>query len=198
MGDWYENIYPLPPNSSFSRKRESRGGVCAAPVTANTSTAQRPKFSYPGVPARAIGTKACPGLRSGMNGSRHRIRHSSDRKHAPYPDTGLESRRGGARPPYNRQQPGSTTIFITFCALRTVMVVPGESRRRTRDITHISPNCVVGEPGVKYRRKLAKGILCSQDYSPSLSSPQSRFRRWPDGLPDARCPKYRERCACLA
>ena len=27
-------------------------------------------------PAWAIGTKACPGLRSGMNGSRHRIRHS--------------------------------------------------------------------------------------------------------------------------
>ncbi len=25
-----------------------------------------------------IGTKACPGLRSGMNGSRHRIRHSGD------------------------------------------------------------------------------------------------------------------------
>ena len=35
-----------------------------------------------------------------MNGSRHRIRHSGDRKHAPHPDTGPESRGEGWHQPH--------------------------------------------------------------------------------------------------
>ena len=64
-----------PIDSSFPRTRESRG-------------------AGGGKTAASLRTKACPGLRSRMNGSRHRIRHSGDRKHAPYPDAGPESRRG--------------------------------------------------------------------------------------------------------
>ena len=64
-----------PPTSSFPRKRESRG-------------------AGGGKTAASLGTKACPGLRSRMNGSRHRIRHSADRRHSRHPDTGPESRRG--------------------------------------------------------------------------------------------------------
>ena len=53
MDDWYENSYPLPPNSSFSRKRESRGEGWHEPHP-NTSNDQV-SFSYLGVPAsRAI------------------------------------------------------------------------------------------------------------------------------------------------
>ena len=51
MGDWYENSYPLPPNSSFSRKRESRGEGWHQPHT-NTSNDQA-SFSYLRVPAPA-------------------------------------------------------------------------------------------------------------------------------------------------
>ncbi len=47
-------------------------------------------------------------------GSRRPPRHSSDQKHAPYPDTGLESRRGGARPPYNRREPGRPQFSISL------------------------------------------------------------------------------------
>ena len=37
MGDCYENSYPLPPNSSFSRKRESRGEVWVVAMTLELS-----------------------------------------------------------------------------------------------------------------------------------------------------------------
>ena len=63
------------PESSFRRRPESRG-------------------AGGGKTAASLRTKARPGLRSRMNGSRHRIRHSADRRHAPYPDAGPESRRG--------------------------------------------------------------------------------------------------------
>ena len=33
MNDWYENNYPLPPNSSFPRRRESRGEVRVVAMT---------------------------------------------------------------------------------------------------------------------------------------------------------------------
>ena len=42
-------------------------------------------------PSRRVAA-ACP------SHSGHPIRHSGDRRHAPYPDTGPESRRGGAKP----------------------------------------------------------------------------------------------------
>ena len=51
VSDWYENSYPLPPNSSFSRKRESRGEGWHQPHP-NTSNDQV-SFSYLGVPAPA-------------------------------------------------------------------------------------------------------------------------------------------------
>ena len=51
MSDCYENSYPLPPNSSFSRKRESRGEGWRQPHP-NTSNDQV-SFSYLGVPAPA-------------------------------------------------------------------------------------------------------------------------------------------------
>ncbi len=51
MSDCYENSYPLPPNSSFSRKRESRGEGWHQPHP-NTSNDQV-SFSYLGVPAPA-------------------------------------------------------------------------------------------------------------------------------------------------
>ena len=51
MRDWYENSYPLPRNSSFSRKRESRGEGWHQPHP-NTSNDQV-SFSYLGVPAPA-------------------------------------------------------------------------------------------------------------------------------------------------
>ena len=63
------------PHSSFRRRPESRG-------------------VGGGKTAASLRTKACPGLRSRMNGSRHRIRHSADRRPAPYPVAGPESRRG--------------------------------------------------------------------------------------------------------
>ena len=56
MGDWYENSYPLPPNSSFSRKRESRGEGWHQPHP-NTSNDQV-SFSYLRVPAPA-GMRDC-------------------------------------------------------------------------------------------------------------------------------------------
>ena len=68
MGDWYENSYPLQPNSSFSRKRESRGEGWHQPRP-NTSNDQA-SFSYLRVrrpPACAIAMKACPGPRSGID-----------------------------------------------------------------------------------------------------------------------------------
>ena len=71
--------------------------------------------------------KACPGLRSGIDrcGSlsfairgipssiRPLIRHSSDRRLAPYPDTGLESRRGGGgKDTIHMQESKRPEIFI--------------------------------------------------------------------------------------
>ena len=51
--------------------------------------------------------------------SRHPSRHSSDQKHAPYPDTGLESRRGGERLDHHTMaKPRCIAIFIPLCGLR--------------------------------------------------------------------------------
>ena len=160
MDDWYENEwFPLPKssfrplNSSFPRRRESRGEGWHQPPP-NTSNDQVP-FSYLGVPAAAgmsdwfenaptrfSSAPTNPSIRHSreggnpegwgegvvtlglvpsqhhtpsrripparlviatkMNGSRHRIGHSGDRKHAPYPDTGPESRgEGWHQPPPN-------------------------------------------------------------------------------------------------
>ena len=90
-----------PPKSSFPRR--------ACPVPRYGAGIQR---GGAGKTAASLGTKACPGLRSGMNRSRHDrlschagvrcnplalvmpappIRHSREEP-APYPDTGPESR----------------------------------------------------------------------------------------------------------
>ena len=119
--DWDENSYPLAPNSLFSRKRESSGGVCTAPVTANTSTAQRPKFSYPGVPARAIAMKACPLTTIRDRPLRqHLIRHSRYPFVIPAPRFVIPAKagiqRGGVAPttPKHFQRP--SLVFIPWCA----------------------------------------------------------------------------------
>ena len=50
------------------------GVGCVAQTTPDPSINQCTQFSYLGVPARAIGTKACPGLRSGINSGTGRRR----------------------------------------------------------------------------------------------------------------------------
>ena len=171
MGNWYENEwFPLPKssfrplNSSFPRRRESRGEGWHQPPP-NTSNDQVP-FSYLGVPAAAgmddwyenaptrfSSAPTNPSIRHSreggnpegwgegvvtlglvpsqhhtpsrripparlviatkMNGSRHRIGHSGDRKHAPYPDTGPESRGEGWHQPH----PNTSNDQVSFSHL---------------------------------------------------------------------------------
>ena len=84
--------------------------------------------------------KACPGLRSGIDRSgslsfairgipssiRPPNRHSGDRRHAPYPDTGagIQKGWGGVRPTRRWKKPTRHPIFILLCGLRRAMVIP--------------------------------------------------------------------------
>ena len=98
MGDWYENSYPLPPNSSFSRKRESRGEGWQ-PTHTQTLPTTRPHFIpwCAGIqPAWAIGTKIV--IRC------HRIRHSRG--------SGNPEGRGGTN--HTQTLPTTRSHFHTF------------------------------------------------------------------------------------
>ena len=71
------HFHPLMrPSQGHGDSRESRnpGVVYRLQMTRKHLHQSTPRFSYlgaPAAPAWAIGTKACPGLRSGMDGSRH-------------------------------------------------------------------------------------------------------------------------------
>ena len=93
-------------HSGESRNPEGEGGTNHTQTLPPTNASNFHTLVCRRQPAWAIGTKACPGLRPGMDGSRHRIRHSG------------ESRNPGGRvaptTPKHFQRPG--LIFIPWCA----------------------------------------------------------------------------------
>ena len=115
MSDWYENDATQPqkrlnatatalvspaPHSSFRRKPESRGLAEVAPMTDEHFQQPDPDFHTlvcRRQPARAIGAKACPGLRSGINSGAGR-RHQPPSPEQRQPSVAREKCSAGACP----------------------------------------------------------------------------------------------------
>ena len=116
-----------PPNSSFRRRPESRVGVWVANDPQTPAPVSTPVFTPWRAGTSDLGTKACPGLRSGMNRSRHDrwSRHAGVRWNPPAlvmpaPQFVIPAKagiqRGGVAPITRKhfQRPG--LIFIPRCA----------------------------------------------------------------------------------
>ena len=118
-----------PPTSSFRRKPESRGQRGGKKLHSNVSNNQ-PHFHTlvcRRQPARAIAMKACPGLRSGIDGPHRRPVVS------PSPSMGKDWGEGEPRSAEACPQASARRrpIFILLCGLRKAIGDSGESMPRT-------------------------------------------------------------------
>ena len=115
----YQATTPVPLSSSFPRRRESRGGGGAAQMTPKRFQRRAPIFiTWRAGPCRherlarkwTCQVASHSTLAASLRGSDRSIRHSRDRKHAPYPDTGagIHALRSGERTPTAIPPPTST------------------------------------------------------------------------------------------